>query len=419
MTNNPWANAQSQLDKATKFANFNPDLIEKLKHLDRYVEADIPVKMDDGSLQFFKAFRSQHNNWLGPYKGGIRFHPQVNLDEVKALSFWMTMKNALVDVPFGGGKGGVVVDPKKLSIHELEKLSRGFVQKLFPILGPTMDVPAPDVGTDSQVMDWMVEEYKVESEKWKVKSGKTEASFTGKSILNGGSAGRTEATGYGGAIVLREFLSLDPAVFNREISIAIQGFGNVAIHFAKTAQIILPQTKIVGITDSKGGVYNAQGLDLTQLELHKKTTGVLQDFPNAQNIQNEELLALNVDVLVPCALEGVLTQENAKNVRARIILELANGPTTPEADEILSNEQVTVIPDILANNGGVTVSYFEWLQNVKSESWNEERVLSALEEKMKKAFLSVRENKESLNCSYRTSAYITALKRLAQTAGLE
>jgi glutamate dehydrogenase/leucine dehydrogenase len=416
--NNPWDNAVIQLETAGKIGGFSAELVEKLKHIDRYVEVSIPVSMDDGNLQFFTGFRSQHNNWRGPYKGGVRYHPQVNLDEVKALSFWMTIKNAVVDVPFGGGKGGVIVDPKILSKLEIEKLSRGFVQKMFPVLGPKMDVPAPDVNTTSEIMDWMVSEYgriQAASGERKEKSEDVQASFTGKTIANGGSEGRTEATGFGGAIVLRKYLfsTRNSQHENTQLSVAIQGFGNVAVHLAESLKTITDYgLRIVAISDSRGGIYNVDGIDLEEAEKYKKETGSLQNFPGSKNISNAELLELPVDVLVPAALENVITKENAGKIQAKIILEMANGPTTPEADEILNAKGITIIPDILANSGGVSTSYFEWYQNMHGEHWSREDILSKLEKKMQEAFVSVQEVKEKYQTTYRIASYILALERL-------
>lgn len=412
---NPWENALGQLAGAAHFGSFDPDIIAKLQHVDRYVESEIPVKMDDGSLRFFQGFRSQHNNWRGPYKGGIRFHPQVSLDEVKALSFWMTMKNAVVDVPFGGGKGGVVVDPKSLSEKELEQLARGFVQKMLPILGPTTDVPAPDVNTGSREMDWMVEEFqKVNSQMSNVKSGEVLACFTGKSIAHGGSEGRTEATGFGGAWVLEELLkSIVNSHLSKvdEVSVAVQGFGNVATYFVEKAREL--GWMVVALSDSHGGVFNPAGIDLEQALAYKKKFGHLAGLPGSTVIPAEALLLLDVDVLAPAALENVITESVAKNLKAKIILELANGPTTSEADRILKERGVVVVPDILANSGGVATSYFEWYQNMHNEQWSKEQVLDRLHNKMKTAFLAVWQIQAEHGVSMREAAYILALQRLA------
>lgn len=401
--NNPFESAKIQLDQAAKVANLDANLVERLKRIDRYSEITIPVVMDDGSTKFFTGFRSQHNNARGAYKGGIRYHQDVNLDEVRALSFWMSFKNAVVDVPFGGGKGGIIVDPKKLTPTELEKLSRGWVQKLYPLLGPEIDVPAPDVNTNGQIMGWMLDEYQ------KLSGNPSKATFTGKTIEGGGSEGRTEATGFGGGYVLTEAIKAGLLQSDAK-TIAIQGFGNVATYLAEIVKDF--GFKIVALSDSKGGVYNADGIDVTAAENHKKQTGALKDLAGTTNITNEELLELDVSVLVPAALENVLTGKNAEKIKAKFILEMANGPTTPEADAVFVNTGTVVIPDILANSGGVCTSYFEWYQNMKQEAWSKKQVLEKLQEKMVTAFNAVNETKQKYNTTYRTAAYILAATRI-------
>ncbi len=406
--NNILDNALQQLNAAAKVADFDVKFLEQLQHVHRYVEVYIPVIMDNGEQRFFVGFRSQHNNIRGPYKGGIRYHQNVNLDEIRALSFWMTFKNAVVDVPFGGGKGGVVVDPKQLSKQEMERLSRGYVQKMFRVFGPEFDVPAPDVNTNSQVMDWMVDEYE------KISGKEAKAAFTGKSLQNGGSQGRTEATGYGGAWVLKEYLNAERRMQNVEpgsINIAIQGFGNVAMYFAEKAREF--GWKIVALSDSRGGVYNPAGIDVGLAEQHKKETGVLSGLAGAKDISNEELLELNVDVLVPAALEGVINMENAHKIQAKVVLEMANGPTSSEADAVLFSRGITVIPDILANSGGVATSFFEWQQNMKHDTWDKAEVLKQLEQKMISASGAVYAAKVKYSTTYRIAAYIVACSRLA------
>ncbi len=402
---NPFETALHQMTHAAEVAKTDPSIVELLKNLDRYVEASIPVKMDDGTLKVFSGFRSQHNNFRGPYKGGIRFHPDVNLDEVKALSFWMTFKNAVVDVPFGGGKGGIIVDPKSLSTSELERLSKGYVEKMFSIFGPNKDVPAPDVNTNGQIMLWMLEKYE------EILGEKAAATFTGKPVGKGGSEGREEATGFGGLSVLREALKMN--VFsNGAPTVAVQGFGNVATHFAAGLKNL--GLKLAAISDSKGGVFNPEGIDVDTVIAYKKEHGTLKDFPGAKEISNEELLTLPVDILVPAALENVLTEQNANDVKAKMIVELANGPTTTEADKIFDQKDIIVIPDILANSGGVATSYFEWYQNMHNESWKKEDVLSKLDEKMVKAFGDVLIATEKYQTSMRTGAYIVAIGRLVE-----
>ena len=403
---NPFETAKAQLDKAAAAANLDSDLVERLKVPDRYVEVSIPVVMDNGEQKIFTGFRSQHNNARGPYKGGIRFHPEVNLDEVRALSFWMTFKNAVVGVPFGGGKGGIVFDPKKVSLAELEKISRGYVQKISRLIGPELDVPAPDVNTNSQIMDWMVDEYaKLTRDKNAL------ACFTGKSLGNGGSEGRQEATGFGGGVVLREILAKNLIQAKRK-TIAIQGFGNVGQFIAEAVASL--GWKIVALSDSKGGIYNETGLNLQAAGEHKKQTGALKDFSGSANITNAELLELGVDVLIPAALENVLTAENAERVKAPLIFEMANGPTTTEADEIFQNSGKIVIPDILANSGGVATSYFEWYQNMHREKWSREQVLDKLKSLMIQALADVFTVHKKYQTSFRSAAYILAAERLAQ-----
>jgi len=401
---NPFETVKYQLDQVAKIANLDPKGVERLKHSNRYIEVSIPVDMDGGSQKIFRGFRSQHNNTLGPYKGGIRYHSQVNLDEIKALSFWMTFKNAVVGVPFGGGKGGIIVNPKELSDGELERLSRGYVRGMYHILGPKVDVPAPDVGTNSTVIDWFVDEFE------KIAGHDAPAAFTGKSILNGGSYGRIEATGFGGVHILDQVVQSKLISFSEGASIAIQGFGNVATFFAEAAQDL--GYKIVAMSDSKGGIINLDGLNLKDLKEHKKSTGSLKDFPDSKNITGEELLELEIDILVPAALENVFTKENAEKVKAKLIIEMANGSTTIEADIIFSKNNILVIPDILANSGGVTVSFYEWYQNMHSSKCNKGEVLGKLQKQMVKVFLDVLDTKREYGTNFRSAAYIIAANRI-------
>ncbi len=402
---NPFETAVKQLEEAAGIAKLDKNKIEQLKSPDRYVEVSIPIIMDSGEQKIFKGFRSQHNNARGAYKGGIRYHQDVNLDEVRALSFWMSFKNAVINVPFGGGKGGIIVNPKELSISELEKLSRGWVQKMYRILGPEVDVPAPDVNTTGQIMDWMVDEYK------KITGDeKSLAVFTGKPVGKGGSLGREEATGFGGFYVFEE------AVKHHQIQpgakIVVQGFGNVSTFFAKMA--FEKGYKVVALSDSKGGIVNMDGLDFNKVLEHKKASGGLKDFSGSKNITNEELLELEADVLAPAALENVLTESNANKIKACLIVELANGPTTKEADKIFEEKNISVIPDILANSGGVCVSYYEWYQNMNNEIWNKEQVLEKLEKQIKLAFADVLAAKEKYKTTYRNGAYILAATRIME-----
>ena len=404
--NNPFESAKKQLAEASQTASLDSNKVEQLNNPDRYIEVSIPVIMDDGTQRIFTGFRSQHNNARGPYKGGIRYHQDVNLDEVRALSFWMTFKNAVIDVPFGGGKGGIIVNPKELSEGELERLSRGYMKQMWRNFGPEIDVPAPDVNTNGQIMMWMRDEFEKQT------GTVAPAVITGKAIENGGSEGRTEATGFGGGYVLREALSAglvtSPAAETK--TIAIQGFGNVATYLAEYAKE--HGFKVVALSDSKGGVYNENGIDLAVAESHKKLTKALKGLEGTTEITNEELLELDVDVLVPAALENVLTAENAEKVKAKFILEMANGPTTPEADVIFAKNGVTVVPDILANSGGVCVSYYEWYQNMHNEKWTKDDVLKKLDEQISSAFKAVRDAQEKYKTTMRTAAYIVASQRI-------
>lgn len=402
---NPFTNAVAQLEKAQKIAGLSQDFVEQMKVPDRYIEVSIPVMMDSGETKIFEGFRSQHNNARGPYKGGIRFHPMVDLDEVKALSFWMTFKTAVVNVPFGGGKGGVIVDPKTLSESEIEKVSRGYIKKMYPVFGPEMDVPAPDVNTGEKIMGYMLDEYE------KIIGKKAPATFTGKSVQNGGSEGRTEATGFGGGVVMREILKSGlVGGISSGATVAIQGFGNVATYFATSA--VSQGLKVIALSDSRGGIFNKDGIDLAQANAHKKVTGTLSGLAGAKDISNEELLELSVDVLVPSALENVLTAQNAEKIKAKLIIEMANGPTTGEADEIFEKNGVVVMPDILANSGGVATSYFEWYQNMHDEKWSRIDVLKKLDDLMVAAFNDVVAAKNKYGTSFRNAAYVVAAERI-------
>ena len=384
--------------------------IEQLKSPDRVVEGEIEVKMDDGQLKKFKAFRSQHNNARGPYKGGIRFHHNVSKEEVMALSTWMTWKCAVTGIPYGGGKGGVIVDPKKLSEAELERLSRAYIELIADYVGPWVDVPAPDVNTTPQIMAWMIDAYEnylrknkrpVQENPW--------ATLTGKPLGLGGSAGRTEATGLGGFFVFEKLVEKLGLKNKKDITVAIQGFGNVGYWFAYHAH--QAGYKVVAVSDSKGGVYDEAGLDPVKILAAKEKTGQLP----GKAITNDELLELDVDILVPAALENVITQDNAAKIKAKAILELANGPTSPEADQILFDKGVVLVPDVLANAGGVTVSYFEWAQNLQGYYWTKEEVISKLQPLMEDAFEQMWQMKESKQVSGRMATYMTAVKRVVDT----
>ncbi|MES2930356.1 MAG: Glu/Leu/Phe/Val dehydrogenase [Patescibacteria group bacterium] len=398
----PFTNALAQLERANKVMPFNPEFLSRLYQPNREVRVSIPVLMDDGTLKIFEGYRVQYNNARGPYKGGIRYHQDTDIAEVKALAFWMALKCAVVDIPMGGGKGGITVDPKKLSKGELESLSRGWIRGMAPIIGPSIDVPAPDVNTTPEIMKWMADEYE------KITGDATGAVITGKPIENGGSEGRGPATGLGGFYVFdvaRTLLSLP-----QSCTVVIQGFGNVG---ANAAEIFENNGHhVIATSDSKGAIYKEDGIRIADLMQFKKDNGSIVGFPGSQTVTNEELLTLSCDVLVPAALENQITDKNAADIKAKIILELANGPTTPEADDILYHHGIVVIPDILANAGGVTVSTFEWEQNLKKEHWAEQDVFaklkSIMEEQTKVIFIRSQELKTDL----RRTAFIVALERI-------
>lgn len=402
------------IDTARQYLNLEDEKIQIFKNMDRYVEISIPVKMDNNELKFFIGFRCQHNNILGPYKGGIRISPEVHLDEVKALAFWMTCKNAIIDVPFGGGKGGIIANIKEMSEREIEELSRGYIKGMHPVIGPNLDIPAPDVNTNSKIIDIMTDEFT------KITGNKTKASFTGKSMENGGSEGRLEATGYGGYCIFEQYTtslknkSLGNTKICNSCNIAIQGCGNVAIYFAKKAYEA--GHKILAISDSKAGVFKEDGIDLNDVLDYKKTKGSLVGYKGTRTkiISNEELLLLPVEYLVPAATENIITDKNANQIKAKVIIEMANGPISPDADKILFKNGVVVLPDILSNCGGVCVSYFEWYQNIKNEKWEYNKVIEYMSKKLKRAFDEVLELKNQFNISFRTSAYILAIKRISK-----
>jgi glutamate dehydrogenase/leucine dehydrogenase len=436
----PFENYLAQLNQADKVLNLDLSLKAQLQKPQKAIEVNFPVKLDNGKVEIFRGFRVQFNNACGPFKGGIRFHPDVNLSEVKALAAWMAIKCAVADIPFGGGKGGVIVDPKRLSEGELERLSRAYVRAIYQDVGPDLDVPAPDVGTNPKIMAWMVDEYQRESKVaplakpscrreaslWrstvtthgKSQNSKVLAAFTGKPVELEGSEGRMEATGAGGVYVLAT-LAQKLKIKSEKLKLAVQGFGNVGYHFAALAQRV--GFKIIAVSDSKGGVIineklkmRNEELDIEKIAEWKGKTGSVVGFPGTQTITNEQLLVTSCNVLVPAALEDVINAKNAKKIRAKVVLELANGPVTPEADEILKEQGVLSIPDVLANSGGVTVSYFEWVQNKKEERWSKEKVLAKLEEKITEAFESIWGVSKKRKISLRQAAYILAISKIAQ-----
>ncbi len=405
-------------------------VIETLKQPDKFFEADLEIEMDDGSTNRFKAYRSQHNNARGPYKGGIRFHPDVSEEEVKALSTWMTWKCAVTGIPYGGGKGGVMVDPKKLSQSELQRLSRAYALFLADYIGPWIDIPAPDVNTNGQIMAWMVDEYQqaqLERSEDSVPAVSINenplATFTGKPIGLGGSQGREEATGLGGVYVLDRWVKKMVAQKELEsdrrndITIAIQGFGTVGYWFAYHADKL--GYKVVAVSDSKGGVYVQGGLDPVKTLTCKKESGLVSqcacstevcDLSLGKEITNDEILELDVDILVPAALENVITKKNASKIKAKAIIEMANGPVAPEADPILEKNGTIIIPDVLANAGGVTTSYFEWVQNLQGYYWTREEVISKLQPLMESAFDQMWQQKETVKVDGRMATYMGAVK---------
>lgn len=403
---NPFNNALSQLKKSGEILMLEENIMRVLSKPQKIVLLSIPVRMDNGEVQIFDGYRVQYNNAKGPYKGGIRFHPQVDLDEVKALSVWMAIKTSVLDLPYGGAKGGVTVDPKSLSERELEALSRGYVREVFGFIGPDTDIPAPDVYTNPQIMAWMMDEYSHLAGKY------TPAAFTGKPVSVGGSVGRDTATAQGGVYVLLE--AVKKLKGSKPLTVAIQGFGNAGQSAAEILYYYGKDFNVVAISDSKGAIYNPKGLNIPQLAAHKADTGQISGFKDAKEIKQEELFGLDVDILIPAALENSITEHNAGNIKADVILELANGPITPKGEEILLKNKKTIIPDILANAGGVTVSYFEWVQNREGHYWDSAKIQELLSGKMKKAYQDVLALKDEYKTDLRTAAYILAVSRIAE-----
>lgn len=416
--NNPYQDALKQLDQAVQqlapqFDNqvrFN-QAAAQLREPENLIAGKIEIEMDDGSQRKLQAFRAQHNSARGPYKGGIRFHPDVSENEVKALSMWMTWKTAVTDIPYGGAKGGVVVDPKQLSQTELQKLSRAYVDFIWQDIGPWQDVPAPDVNTNAQIMVWMADQYRRLAKQQGVIAENPQAAFTGKSLTMGGSQGRNEATGLGGVCVLEKLSSQLDMDDKQAVTVAVQGFGNVGYWFAHHAH--QAGYKVVALSDSSGGIYRDSGLNPEEVLSAKKEQSSVIDYQGDQ-VSNDQLLELEVDVLVPAALEDVITKNNADRIQADIIIEMANGPITPEADQVLSNNNVLVIPDILANAGGVTTSYFEWVQNLQGFSWSKQEVLAKLKSRMNTAFDQVWDIKQRYQLEPRAAAYHLSVQRVIE-----
>jgi glutamate dehydrogenase len=398
--------AQKQLRMAVDKLQLDTSVYELLKEPKRTLTVLIPVRMDDGSTRVFTGYRIQHNDALGPAKGGVRFHQDVSLEEVKALATWMTFKCAVVGIPYGGGKGGVIVDPEELSHSELERLSRGYIQAIAPVIGPDKDIPAPDVNTNAQIMAWMMDEFSM------IKQHNSFGVITGKPLIIGGSLGRTEATAQG-VVYITEDITKAKNIELEKATVVIQGFGNVGSYAAK--MLFDKKAKIVALSDVKGGIYNPKGLNPYKVAEHVAATSSVVNYLGAKNISNEELLELECDVLIPAALENQITDKNVENIKARIIIEGANGPTTPEADKILEQKGIVVVPDIVSNAGGVTVSYFEWVQNNMGYYWSEEEVSSRLGQIMHTVFNRTYElYRSNKGINMRVAAYMLAVQRVAE-----
>lgn len=406
--------AIGRLDRAFQYAEIDQEAVERLKHPKQILEVSIPVRMDDGSLRVFTGFRVRHDDTRGPTKGGIRYHPAVNLAEVKALAFWMTFKCAVAGLPYGGAKGGVIVNPKELSRMELERLTRGFIEQIADFIGPETDVPAPDVYTNAMIMGWMMDEYS------KIHRRRTPAVITGKPIPLGGSLGRDDATGRGAYYCIKE-LEQKRGWNPEEIRVAVQGFGNAGQHIARLLHA--DGYRVLAVSDSRGGIYTSDGFDIPSL-IHvknesRKLTAVyceesVCEVVEADTITNEQLLELDVDLLIPAALENQITNDNADRIQAPVIVEVANGPITGDADQILNEKAKLVVPDILANAGGVTVSYFEWVQNKAGYYWTLDEVHSRLHEIMSREFNAVYDFMEQKEIDMRTAAYALALNRIGE-----
>jgi glutamate dehydrogenase (NAD(P)+) len=406
---NPWEVAQQQFDLAADRLNLDPGLRRVLREPRRELTVHFPVKMDDGSVQVFTGYRVQHNLGRGPAKGGIRYHQDVSLDEVKALSMWMTWKCAVVGIPYGGGKGGVIVDPKKLSMKEVEALTRRFTTEIEVLIGPERDIPAPDVNTNSQVMAWMMDTYSMHQ-------GYTVPGVvTGKPISLGGSEGRNEATARGTVFCVIE-AARHLGIELPKATVAVQGFGNAG---SIAAQLIAAEgATVVAVSDSTGGIHNPAGLEINKVIAWKKEHGTVQGFPGTTDISNAELLEVDCNILIPAALENQITPHNADRIKARLIAEAANGPTTPEADRILFKNSKFMIPDILCNAGGVTVSYFEWVQDLNRDHWTESVVNDKLKQIMVRSFSETLAIARREQCDMRTAAYLLAVQRVADATSM-
>ncbi|MGN9164315.1 Glu/Leu/Phe/Val family dehydrogenase [Tissierellaceae bacterium HCP3S3_D8] len=411
---NPLESAQKQVKIACNKLGLESSVYELLKEPQRVIEISIPVKMDDGTVRVFKGYRSIHSDAIGPGKGGVRFHPRVNIDEVKALSIWMTFKCCVTGIPYGGAKGGITVDPSELSQGELERLSRGYIQGLHKYLGEKIDIPAPDVNTNGQIMAWMVDEY------IKLTGRNDVGVITGKPVEWGGSKGRNEATGFGVSVITREFAKKNN-IDIKDATVAIQGFGNVGSFTVKNVQgqgakivALAEWTKEVGTY----ALYNEDGLDYEDLAKYMKEHKNLVNYPNAKNITLDQFWELDVDILIPAALENAITESVAEKINAKIICEAANGPITPDADVVLEKREIPVTPDILTNSGGVTVSYFEWVQNLYGYYWSEEEVVEKQEIAMIEAFNDIWKIREEHNVTMRQATYMHSVKKVADVMKL-
>lgn len=401
--------AIQQLENAARFLNLDPSLIEVLKYPRRELTVNFPVKMDDGSIRIFTGYRVQHNLARGPAKGGLRYHPDTSLDETRALAMWMTWKCAVANLPYGGAKGGVICDPRRLSIQELENLTRRFVTEIAIMLGPEADIPAPDIGTNPQIMAWIMDTFSMH------RGYTVSAVVTGKPVAIGGSEGRVEATGRGVTVVAEE--AAKQRGFQLEgARVVVQGFGNVGSITAKLMHEA--GAKVVAVSDARGGIYNPNGIDIPQVAHCAGRDGCLQAYRDADEVSNAELLELPCDILVPAAIHSVITEKNAGRINARIIVEAANGPVTPEAERILLENNVFVVPDILANAGGVIVSYFEWVQDLQAFFWTEDEVEKRLERIMRESYLHVAETARKREVDMRVGAYIIGVQRVADATNI-
>src|SRR5271169_2549193 len=401
---NPFRIAQIQFDMAAEYLKLDAGLRQILRTPKRVMEVSIPVKMDNGQLKVFTGFRVQHNVARGPAKGGLRYHPNVTVDEVKALAAWMTWKTAAVNIPFGGGKGGVICDPKRMSKPELERMTRRYASEILPVIGPEQDIPAPDMYTDSQTMAWIMDTYSM------TKGYSTLGVVTGKPLSIGGSEGRNEATARGCVVAVEEACRVKKMPL-RGASVAIQGFGNAGSLAAKL--FAEKKARVIAISDSRGGVFNSRGIDPLKAARYKERSGTVVGMPGTSRISNDDLLTMKCDILIPAALENSITLNNADQIKAKIVAEAANGPTTPHADEVLARKGILLLPDILTNAGGVTVSYFEWVQDLQSFFWPVSEVTMKLETVMRQAFHEVHDSMRKHRTHMRTGAYVLAVGRVA------